>query len=434
VNNYKRAYELNNIGKWEQALPFAERAVADKRRRPNNWCLLGWTLHGLGRYRESLAAAEEALKLSPDSEWAHRTRARALEQLGRRTEALAAAREAVRQSPNGWRPLSQFAETALKLGYPSDARGAAERAAELAPNEASPWVTLSYVCLDDDWEEAEAAALRALRLEPENAAALNNLAWARLRQGRYSEARDIFDRGIAIRPEHTKLAFNRAIATIHLEGLEIGAAEYARAETLALSLADKSLRNNPANVVALITRAAMLRLRDGDHVASFEAARRAVALDPRSAMAWGSLAEAAKSLDRWSLARYAARRAVQAEPSAPGRWSEAAFTAYYAGVPEEARHWARRVIEEAPESPTVTYTAALQALLDGEPARARDLSLEYLERYGENCSVRVFVGTCCFEAGDPAGAREALDRSEHWRPNCHCHRRTRLARLVAAAA
>lgn len=433
MSNYKRATELNKIGKWEAALPFAERAVADNRQWPNNWCLLGWTLHGLGRYRESLAAAEEALKLAPDSEWAHRTRSRALGQLGRRTEALKAAREAVRQAPNEWRAWAHVAATAYALGYPADAREAAERAVELGHDVASPWVTLSYVCLEMDWEAAATAALRALSLAPEHTVALNNLGCARLLQKRYAEARDIFDRGIAISPGYTRLAFNRALATAHIDGLEAGSAEFARAETLSLALADKQLRENPANVRAHMTRARLIRMRDGDHVASFEAARRAVGLDPHSAAAWSSLADVAKSLDRWRLARYAARRAVHAEPSAPGRWLYAAFTAQYAGLPDEARRWARRVVEEAPESSRFLYASALLAQLDGDPEAARDLALEYIERYGDICCSRMFVLSCSLELGDTAGARDALDRAEHLLPRCHCHARTRWERVLAGS-
>ncbi|HEY2353679.1 MAG TPA: tetratricopeptide repeat protein [Gaiellaceae bacterium] len=433
MSNFERAEELNKIGKWDQALPYAERAVSDDRQWAGNWCLLGWTLHELGRYRESLSAVDEALRLSPDSEWAHRTRSATLAKLGRRTDALAAAREAVRQAPNEWRAWSTLATTAYSLGYPADARKAAERSVKLAPGQAFPWVTLSYVCLDDEWEDAADAALRALRLEPENASALNNLGWARFRQGRYSEARDVFDRGIAIRPGHTTLVINRAMATIYLDGLETGDAEYARAQTLRLSLADKQLRDDPANVGAYITRSSVLRLRDGDHVAAFEAARRAVAADPRSATAWSALDDAAASLDRWRLARYAARRAVRAEPSAPGRWLGAAFTAHYAGLPDEARRWARRVVEEAPDSIRANRASALLALLDGDPAQARDLSFQDLQRYGESCCVRMFILRCSLELSDIAGAREALDRAEHWRPRCHCFVRTRYERILAGS-
>ena len=433
MSNYKRANELNKIGRWEQALPFAERAISDGRQSPNNWCLLGWTLNGLGRYADALAATEEALRLNPDSEWAHRIRSIALGHLGRRTEALKAAREAVRQAPNEWRAWSRLAGTAHQLGYPVDAREAAERAVELGPDQASPWVTLSYVCLDEHREEAANAALRALRLEPENTVALNNLGAARLLQGRYSEARDIFDRGIATGSEYARLVFNRARATAYIDGLEAGAAEYARALTLVFSVSDRRLREDPANAAVHAERSALLRLRDGDHVASLEAARRAVVLDPRSAAAWGSLSEAAKSLDRWSLARYAARRAVQAEPSVPSRWLQAAFTAQYAGLPDEARRWALRVVEEAPDSTLLTYASALLALLDGDPGQARDLGLQEIERYGESCCHRMFVLNCCLELGDTEGARDALDRAEHWRPRCHCHARTRWERILAGS-
>ncbi|MCM2254847.1 MAG: tetratricopeptide repeat protein [Vicinamibacteria bacterium] len=77
-----------------------------------------------------------------------------------------------------------------------------ERAAALIPDRPEPWVALSVVRLDaSQWSEAEAAARRAVELDPQNPQATLHLAWALYRQDRNREAAALLDELLAIRED-----------------------------------------------------------------------------------------------------------------------------------------------------------------------------------------------------------------------------------------
>jgi tetratricopeptide (TPR) repeat protein len=430
---YSRAEELNNLRDHERALPFAERAVADDPRSWKNWCSLARALNGLFRYGEALRAAERALALEPEAEWAHRLRALALQRIGRRSEALEAAREAVAIRPDNSWAWSMFAETAKHLGYEDEARPAAERAVALAPNNASHWVTLSYACLDLDWEAAAEACERALQLNSETEMALNNLGWVRLAQGAPQEARELFERAIRIAPGNTKFLFNRALTTSVLEGREAGTEEYLRVLELALANAERRIADNPQNASAHADRSAFLR-RDGLNPAvALESAKRAVAIDPHLAYGWAVLMEAAGAAGRWKLGRYAARRAIEADPSTPARWINAAEVAVHAGRPDEARFWANRVVTEAPDSRSFLEAEELRCVAAGDFAKALMFARENVARSPLTCCRHVAIANCCFQLGDEGAAREALGQAEIVRPACGCFRRQAVERRLGIA-
>lgn len=430
MSNYTRAHELNKIGDHERALPFAERAVREDPSDANNWCNLSWAFNGLGRRAEALDAADEALGLNPESEWGYRARAEALRHLGRRSEALASARKAVSLAPDKHLPWQQLAAMAKVLGYPDEARRAAKRAVQLGPNVATAWIGLSFVCLDSDWEEGANAAQRALELEPENHIALNNLGWARFKQGRFAEAREFLDRGIAIAPRDWRLPINRALVTSYIDGPEAGKAEYVRAQTFRRTLYEQRLAENPDDYEAFDALAFFRRALDSDFQGAVESARHAVSLNGRAAEAWSELREAAGAAERWGLARYAARQAVHADESAPDRWLAAAVVAEHASHLDEARYWARRVVDEAPESSSVLGAQALLAYLEGDFEGALRIVEADLARSGEQCCDRVLMARCHFELGDKAAALGELDRARVRVPVCNCYRRQHVEQLL----
>jgi tetratricopeptide (TPR) repeat protein len=426
----KLAEELNDLGDFQRALTFAERAVTDDPQAWSSWVNLSRALTGVGRVGEALAASERALALEPEAEWAHRTRSIALGYLGRRSEAIAAAREAVAISPNEYRGWIRLSTTANWLGDPEEARRAAERAVELAPDKSSTWTTLALSYWGVDWQEAVSPSEQALRLAPEDAAAINNLGWVRLQLGQFAEARELFDRAILIAPDKETWLYNRAIATSYLDGTEAGAAEFTRARKFRLALIDRQLAANPQNARAHALRAATLRglgEQDGKGLAQ---ARQAVSLDPRLALGWAELRECAGAAERWQLARYAARRAVACDPGAPDRWLAAAEVARHADHPREAELWANRVVDEAPKSKRVTYAKAILCYLDRNLADALLLARKDLERDPLNCCRQVFIATCSMELSDEPSAREALGQAERRIPTCGCFRRNRAQRLL----
>ncbi|HEY3549533.1 MAG TPA: tetratricopeptide repeat protein [Gaiellaceae bacterium] len=287
-------------------------------------------------------------------------------------------------------------------------------------------MTLSFVCLDVDWDEAERACEQALRLEPETTVALNNLGWVRLAQGRPQEARELFERAIRIAPGDTKWLFNRAIATGFIEGREAGAAEYRGVQELLLAQTERRIVEKPHNAIVHAHRAHTLRELGADPGVVLESATRAVSLDPHLALGWAALGEATGAAGRWRLARYAARRAIEADPSTPGRWVNAAEIALHAGRPIEATSWANRVATEAPDSRSFLEAKGILSVVNGDVEEALALAREDLNRSPLNCCRHVRVAACSLELGEELAAREALEQAELVRPACGCFRRQRV--------
>jgi hypothetical protein len=137
--------------------------------------------------------ADESIRLAPESAQGFRLRSIALSSLARTLpkgergqlgeESVVSAREAVRLAP--FDPSSHLAlAQALPLtGEIHEADRSVQEVLRLAPNSASAWVTASLVALAaKNWDAAATASRRALEIEPENYAALNNLGVA-LRAG-----------------------------------------------------------------------------------------------------------------------------------------------------------------------------------------------------------------------------------------------------------
>jgi hypothetical protein len=171
-------------------------------REAHRHCALGAAHLEAGRNREALRAAERALGIDPELEWAHRLRAYALigladhfrmriEPIGlrRRIRALEAAREAARLDPEGRAALITLVEALLARRTRRSRREAlvvAERLVMLAPDDPATHNTLGRVFLKRHrWKDAEAAYRRALALDPHNYVALNNLGVAIRRAARW---------------------------------------------------------------------------------------------------------------------------------------------------------------------------------------------------------------------------------------------------------
>ena len=155
-------------------------------------CLLGQSHLALRERVAGCRAAEAALRIAPDSEWAHRLHSLALTQLGRHGEAVAAAREAVRLAPWLAETHRHLAGALIEVPGPfaaDEARAAAEHALQLAPHAAASHVTVGVAAGRQGRRRDERDAYRrALELDPTNATALNNLAAVDVGRGRLAGA------------------------------------------------------------------------------------------------------------------------------------------------------------------------------------------------------------------------------------------------------
>ena len=152
-----------------------------------------------------LDAADRALAVAPDNEWALRLRARALLALNRRRAATGAARAAVAAAPWEWRTHATLAEVLVRrMGVWSSVRArlSADTVLRLAPEEAGAHVVDSMVCLrTGEFDAARRACQRALARDPGNQAALHNLAVAELASERVGSAVRGFTAALAVAPD-----------------------------------------------------------------------------------------------------------------------------------------------------------------------------------------------------------------------------------------
>ncbi|HEY5032186.1 MAG TPA: tetratricopeptide repeat protein [Actinomycetes bacterium] len=184
-----KAGNLMDLGRYAAARETLAPLLARPTSNAQAWCLVGSCEIRLNEPQRALRAAEYALTLDPDSEWAHRVRSASLLRLGRRRESIEAALEAVRMHPRSSYGYACLAEAYAGNNQTAKARGAIDEALRLAPFQAEHHFQAGVLSQRlARYADAEAAYRRALELDPGFAAARNNLGVVALKQGRSVEA------------------------------------------------------------------------------------------------------------------------------------------------------------------------------------------------------------------------------------------------------
>jgi Flp pilus assembly protein TadD len=207
VRELERAETLIELRRFDEAASTLHRLLGHDPENGRGWCLLAQAQLARGDFAAARNAADHAVAVAPEWEWGHRLRSIALRETGRNDLAVAAAYEAVRLAPEEWLTHTSLSQALAKLGSGQDAAiASAERAVALAPNESDAHLTLgNALAARDRRDEAEAAYLHALALDPENSAAHNNLARIQLPKGRFrfsglGDAAKGFQRAIRTNP------------------------------------------------------------------------------------------------------------------------------------------------------------------------------------------------------------------------------------------
>ena len=189
---------LAAVGRYDAA---AERAADAARRDPRDplaYRVRARALHGGGHFAEAARMADESIRLAPESAEGFYLRSIALSSLAKSlpkgergplgAEAVASAREAVRLEPHAANSQLALAGALSLTGDFPDADRAMQELFRLAPNSTASWVTASVVAIRaKNWDAAITASRRALEIDPENYAALNNLGVALRASGKRRE-------------------------------------------------------------------------------------------------------------------------------------------------------------------------------------------------------------------------------------------------------
>lgn len=164
--------------------------------QPNSadaWCFLGILHYDQGRYEESVAAYEQALRLRPEFPVASSNLSNSLSALNRLDEAERSVR----------------------------------RALELKPDYITAWTNLGAILVKQGrFEESAEVFERTLELSPNNEAAHRNLGAVLIRQGRLEEGSQHSDAALRINPRSAEAHRNRAIVRLLMGDFEAGWEEY----------------------------------------------------------------------------------------------------------------------------------------------------------------------------------------------------------------
>jgi tetratricopeptide (TPR) repeat protein len=218
VRRLSRARQLVDLGRWGDAVTELEMVLAAEPASVEALCMLGQSRLNLGEPDAGCRAAEAALAMAPDHEWAHRVHSVALGMTGRHDRAVAAAREAVRLAPDHPDGHQRLAHALLHLpGRAAEAGAAAERAVELAPHDPDAHVAVGLAAGRQGQRRPERDAyLRALALDPGHATALNNLAAIDTERGRLGGASRLLTSALGSDPHHKMALANLDVVAVHV--------------------------------------------------------------------------------------------------------------------------------------------------------------------------------------------------------------------------
>jgi len=182
--------------------------------------LLTQALIAQDRHDEALPIAKRAVAADPDHEQGHRLLAIVFVERHDYRGALGAALEAVRLAPHLWH-THYVLGMARRIGPhhddPAKALAAAHRAIELAPHESNPH-NLAGICYSDmdQPDHAERAYREAIRLDPTNAMALNNLGALGINQGRLSRGTKFLTNALSVQPQDSLMRSNYDVVLLAL--------------------------------------------------------------------------------------------------------------------------------------------------------------------------------------------------------------------------
>jgi tetratricopeptide (TPR) repeat protein len=198
----KRAQQLYDLGRAAQARQVTASVLAARPNSPAALRLLARCHMALGEHRVAVRVARAAVAADPGSEHGFRILSGALRRVKNHREAAAAAEEAVRLAPQQWQGYVMLAQALYRVSH-RRSLAAAEEARRLAPEIAET----HYLCgvalrALHRGEEARAAYLRALEIDPQHMQSLNGLALLDQGRWRLSSAERGFRGALSADPQH----------------------------------------------------------------------------------------------------------------------------------------------------------------------------------------------------------------------------------------
>lgn len=200
----QQSLSLTTLGKPEDALAAANRAVGMRPDWADAWSDRAVVLWYLKRYEEALASVEKALALDPKNARAWANQARVWRSLDQPDKALAAYAEALKYDPQNAAILANQSAVQWSLGDHPAALESAKRAIAVNPDLAQAWQNraAAEVALQQ-YPEAQTSYERALQLDKTNPESWTGLGLVLIQQQQYPKARQALQTAISLNPKQT---------------------------------------------------------------------------------------------------------------------------------------------------------------------------------------------------------------------------------------
>ena len=223
---------LVQVKKFDEAIARARQAASLQPEDPRAFCTWARALSGQDNYSEAAEKAQEAIRLDPNGAAGFRVKSLALMKQARhgpRGEratvgqlAVEASREVVRLAPRDPNGFVGLAQALPLIGAFDEASATAQEAIRLAPNSPVVWVAAGLVALESkNWEACITASRRALALDPNNYAALNNLGVALRASGKKRQGADALAQAVRVAPDLTTARKNLSSSGLYFARIVI---------------------------------------------------------------------------------------------------------------------------------------------------------------------------------------------------------------------
>lgn len=178
------------------------------------WATLAAVQIGLQDFASAAEHAQRAVRLDESNEAAWFNLAYALEELGRFGEALGGYRSSVEADSTFVPGYSAWGNRLIEMGEPEEAREVLQRGFSVAPNDPRRYLLFKNIGKANLALGEHQAALgpleEAVRLQPEDPESLSLLAETYELLGRTDDARDLWERYVAVEPDLAKRAAARS--------------------------------------------------------------------------------------------------------------------------------------------------------------------------------------------------------------------------------
>ena len=256
------------------------------------------TLYNAGEYQKSIETAQSALQLQPDSAVAYINICAGYNQLQQWDKAIEACGKALAIDPN-----SALAKNNLAV---AQAAGASPAGGPTPTKSFEDYLNDSLTTYNaGDYQKSIEAAQQALAVKPNSALAYNNICAAYNQLKQWDASIAACQQALAIQPDYQLAQNNLRVAQ---EGATPGtpSSQAAPQQTVTVPAAGDPW-------TAYINES-LTYYQAGDYQGSIEAAQKALAVKPDSALAYNNLCAAYNQLKQWDQAIEACQRALAIQP------------------------------------------------------------------------------------------------------------------------